>query len=789
MNPPPARRGKVPLFPLLASASVLCLVAGPGERPRAQTVANVPASAATPPAPADNLEQITVTSERRSQSAQSVGSSISVISARTLVARNANNVFDLQYLTPSLQVTPQFGSGQPSYAIRGVGFNDYASNNAPTVGIYVDEVAYPVPFGDNGTMYDISRVEVLRGPQGTLYGRNTTGGAINYILNKPTRTLTGGLDVQYGRFDAGKVDGFVSGPLADRIQFRLSGETQQGGAWQHNRDGDGSMLGNVDRSGLRLLLDGEATETLKIEVNLHGSHDRSDAGGLHLYAPLTSLNTSFPGKYPVYPSDTDRDATGWGTSTQFAREIGIQPDAKPFSHIDTGGASLRADQTLPFATVTDLVSYDYSQRQEYDNFDASPLNIADVYFDSRANVFANELRLTSTGKARLNWVAGLYYANQYLADRYASGFTDIYGFDRDVQYSQTVNTVSGFGQVDYKLLPNLTAIGGLRMEHEARDLDSFGAYSLVNSVITNPSNTVGSRSTSFTQPTGKAELQYSPFSHDLLYASASRGVKSGGFTTYNSVAAQVSTAPFRPEKLWAYEIGNKAEFPRQNLRINISAFYYDYRNEQIQSAVVNPQTGLVGAIVNAPRSHLYGGELETSWSPIHNLTLTQSAGWATGQFDEFTSVLSAVRVNGSYVGIYGDRKGDSLSAPKITLNGSIGYRWDLGRFDLLTGADYSLRSTYRSLFGTLYNVAGYTLVNANMTLSPKGGKWSLSAFGPEHSEQAVRRHAQLLRRRRRHRTRRIAGDLGASARPSTSDSRDKLCKMPDDRMSRLLRSP
>ena len=467
------------------------------------------------------IEQITVTSERRSQSAQSVGASISVISSKTLRARNVNNVFDLQYLTPSLQVTPQFGSGQPSFAIRGMGFNDYASNNAPTVGIYVDEVAYPVPFATNGTMFDVSRVEVLRGPQGTLYGRNTTAGAINYILNKPSATLTGGLSAQYARFNATRIDGYLSGPLSNRLRFRIAGQTQQGGAWQHSRD-NSDMLGDVDRSGLRAMLDLDATDSLTLELEGHGSHDRSDAVGLHLYAPLTSLPTYLGAGQPVFPADTRRDVAAWGTSPQFAGLIGIRPDAKPFSHIDTGGVSLRADQHLSFATLTDLISYDYAQRREYDNFDASRLAIADVFFNSRANVFANELRLTSRDAGRLKWVGGIYYANQYLADIYDSGFQSVYKFDRTVQYSQKVNTISGFGQASYALTRALSLTGGLRVEHEVRDLDNFRA-AYVNSPVLTASTSLRHRSTDFTEPTGKIELQYTPFTHDMLYASASRG--------------------------------------------------------------------------------------------------------------------------------------------------------------------------------------------------------------------------------------------------------------------------
>jgi len=689
--------------------------------------AQVAAAAPAPAKPAPGaLEQITVTAERRAQSVQNVGSSISVLSGRDLAAHNVNNVFDLQYQTPSLQVTPQFGSGQLEFSIRGVGFEDYASNNAPTVGLYIDEVAFPIPFETDGQIFDVARVEVLRGPQGTLYGRNTTGGAVNYVLNKPTKDLTGGLSVQYGSYNATKVDGYLSGSITDNMQMRVAGETQQGGAWQHGQDG--SMLGNADRSALRALADIEPNDDLKIEIDLHGSHDRSDALGTHLYAPNTALVGDGG---PSFPLDPNRDDTVWGTSPVFAKEIGIQPDTKPFSHIDTGGVSVRADQTLDAGTLSDLLSYDYAGRREYDDFDAAPQAFADVYFNTRANVFANELRFTSNPGGRLTYVAGIYYANQYLADNYRGGFDQIYGVDTSVQYSQKVNTVSGFGQASFKITPALTLTGGLRIEHEERTLENFGSFFLADGVVLNQTNTVAQQTTQFTKPSGKIELQYVPFTDDMVYAEISRGVKSGGFTTYNTGSPKIGTAPFRPETLWAYELGNKMELPAANLRLNIAAFYYQYQNEQIQAAVLNATTGLIGSIINAPRSHLYGGEAEATWSPIENLTITQGVGEAIGAFDEFSSLLSAAQhvKNGPFIGVYDNRAGEALPAPKFTANGSITYRFNLGQYTLTTSADYSLRTTYNSLFGALYNVAGYTLVNAHMTFAPESGRWSLTAFG------------------------------------------------------------
>jgi iron complex outermembrane receptor protein len=147
-----------------------------------------------------------------------------------LSRRGVTNVNDLQFQTPSLEVVPAFGGGQPQFRIRGVGFEDYATNNTPTVGIYVDEVAYPVPVMTQGALFDIERVEVLRGPQGTLYGRNTTGGAINFITRRPTEQFSAGIDAEYGRFGLLKAEGFVAGPISDTLRFRVAGTTEQGGA-------------------------------------------------------------------------------------------------------------------------------------------------------------------------------------------------------------------------------------------------------------------------------------------------------------------------------------------------------------------------------------------------------------------------------------------------------------------------------------------------------------------------------------------------------------------------------
>ena len=336
---------------------------------------------------ANTVPEVVVTSQRREQSAQKVSIALTPVSPETLAEHGAIRAYDLQYIVPSLQVTPQFGSGQPAFTIRGVGFDDYASNNAPTVGEYIDGVAYPISAMTQGQIFDVQRVEVLRGPQGTLYGRNSTGGAINILSNKPTDVFSTGVDLEYGRYDTFRSDAFVSGPLTDQVSVRIAGAYNEGGAWQHDRV-TGESLDSADNGAGRILVDYKANEDLKFELNLHGARDAGDGQGLYLITPLTTPSG-------VIPADTDHTATGFGTSPQFAREIGISPDAKPFHDTGSWGTSLDTEWKLPFAQLSDLASYDGINRKEYDNFDASETPNADVYFDTRAGVYADELRLAS----------------------------------------------------------------------------------------------------------------------------------------------------------------------------------------------------------------------------------------------------------------------------------------------------------------------------------------------------------------------------------------------------------
>jgi iron complex outermembrane receptor protein len=662
------------------------------------------------------LDDVIVTAQRREQAAQDVGIALSVLSGEELTDRGITNVNQLQTATPNLEIEPAFGGGAAQFRLRGVGFQDYASNNSPTVGVYVNEVAYPVPVMTQGLIFDIDRVEVLRGPQGTLYGRNTTGGAISFVTRRPTDVMSAGIKGEYATFGAVQMEGYVSGPISDTVKGRLAAMTQQGGAFQHNRD-TGESLGDADRTGLRGLLTFEPTADLSFTLDVHGGIDKSENEGLYLLSPLVT-RLGGPGSITI-PADTDHRATGWGLSPRFAAEMGRDVNAKPGRDNSSWGTSLNGHYDFDTMRLTSITSYETLDRSEYGDWDSSASVEADTFFGSDVKVFSQEFRLSSDGEGPLNWVAGVYYSKQDLDERYSSDFIDVYGTYGQVAYAQQVESVSIFGQAEYQLSEQFKLIGGLRYEEETRNLDGFGTA--FGGATALPPTSVSTRMTPLT---GKVALEYTPSDNLLIYGSFSRGAKSGGFTTYNTGSAS-GIEPFRPEILLAYEIGFKAD-PTRAFQINGAAYFYDYSDQQVLSAVWGAN-GPVGKFANVPSSEIYGAELEGTWRPVPNLRITQSVSYKHGEYTDFFDLdVPASRL--ANAAVFVDKSGVEIPFPAVSYGGSVAYDWLAENFDVTGEVNYSFRDDYPSWLGAKYDVPSYWLFNASVTMAPQAGPWSATLF-------------------------------------------------------------
>jgi iron complex outermembrane receptor protein len=696
---------------LLASVAVGALGFGVGLPACAET-------AATTASDSTSVGEVVVTAERRAQSAQNVAISMTVLSAEKLDQAGVTTINGLQNASPSLEIQPAFGGGAPQFRIRGVGFQDYGSNNAPTVGVYINEVAYPIPIMTQGAFFDIARVEVLRGPQGTLYGRNTTGGAVNVITNQPTETFHAGGDLEFGSYDILHAEAYVSGPLAPNITSRLAVVTEQGGGYQFNRV-TGEGFGNAERYGLRWLTDWSPNDKLLVKLEYHGLIDDSDGNGLYLFSPFD------PAGKVLLPADSNHFATGWGIDPQFAKFIGASPDAKPFKRNAQDGASLNVRYDLGFADLVNIASYDFMNRREYQDWDATNLQDADVFFHTRSQVWSDELRLVSKGDGPFSYIGGFYISYQNMNEAYLSDFLDDYGLSAAVHYNQRATSEAVFGQAKYQITSKLSLTGGLRFENEIRSLNNFNSQFLFGTAPVGGVPPSGSRQ-EMNPLTGKVVLEYKPEDALLLYASFSRGVKSGGFTVYNTGNVQ-SISPFAPEKLLAYEGGFKWTLPYAHLHLNGSGFHYDYRDEQVLSDLYTPpQDGkpatVIGHFVNAPRSHIDGGELELAGEILPHLTLSQQLGYKTGKFDSFPNFVNVL------TGVPQSQTGQKIPFPKLSYDGEAAYWFGVGAgYKLQVETNYSFHDYNPSplpLPPPTYDIPSYWLVNANLTLTPADSRWS-----------------------------------------------------------------
>lgn len=679
------------------------------------------ASSAASPSPSANddggLEEIVVTAQRREESAQNVGIAMSVLSGLSLSEKSISYVNDLQNAVPSLQVEPAFGSSQPQFRLRGVGFIDYTSNNTSPVGVSLDGVAFALPIQTQGQLFDIDRVEVLRGPQGTLYGRNTTGGEINFISNRPTADAHAGFSLEYGSHNELNAEGFVSGSIAEGLTGRLAVATEQGGAWQRNRV-TGQMLGDKDKIAIRGQLQWDPSEAVDLRFGAHGAQDKSDEQGLYLLQPFT------PGSGPPsIPADTSRYATGWALNPTFAKLIGISANSKPGLDDSNDGVDLTANVDFGGAKLTSITAFDKLIRREYADWDATQFDDSDEYFNSDLDVFSQELRLAGND-GRFGWVSGIFYSNEDLRENFYSDLTDRLGGIAVTTYEQVANSFGVFAQGNYQLTDTLKATLGVREDHESRELIGLNTAFLPGA----PSLTGGALGGSITSnlPSGKAELDYKPVSSTLLYASISRGVKSGGFTAHNTVTAP-SADPFEPERLTAYEIGVKSDVTRA-LRVDASVFYYRYRDQQILGKVFDDASqSFIGRFVNA-NSRISGGEMDVEWRPVAGIAISQYAGFAEGYY---TSTLLNAPLNPALPPV--DYDGRPESFPKWSYGGDASYSWNLGAFSVTAEANYSFHDTYSQFFllgSNDFTIPKYWLANANLTLaSASGAPWTATLWG------------------------------------------------------------
>ena len=672
----------------------------------------------------ETLTEIVVTAQKREQNLQDVPVAVDAFTGAALEAAGAVQPVDLAAMTPNLSTQNAVGNTMPIFTLRGIGLNDFATNGTQPVGVYLDEVYLANNSELSFQMMDMQQVEVLKGPQGTLYGRNTTAGAVNFITNKPTRNFDAGVDVTGGQWDLFGLTGYVNAPLTDNLsgRFSVSGERQFKGYFVN--DETGQHWGQTRRFNWRgqLLWDLGATHVL---VNLHGGVDKSD----NWYYKW--IDEAVPGQSAVSLQLAALAARSnpniyHGNHTE-------QP--QPYIDNLSNGLTTTIDHDFNFATLKSITSIENLEAVRTEDFGSVPAADGWNRYAGHLIQYSEEARLTSNGAKSWNWIIGAFIGRDRLreSDLFNELQNPVYStYILDEAYLQTTTSAALFAHNDIALTDALRLTVGLRYTDEEKHYtggtnplpgDHAAKPFFPDGTVCVPSCLVDT-ALKYHEPTGKIGLDYR-FGNVLTYVSASRGYKSGGVTGFY-VTDVGAKAPYSPEFINAYEAGFKSSWADNTLRFNGAFFYYDYKDLQAFGVVPNQAGAYEFRIFNIAKSRVDGLELETSWLPFAGFRWDVGLGLLNSKVLE--SNIRTVAASGALVGIVGNRLGN---APNMELDTSMSYHWRLAEDRSVT---VEIDANYRG--GTFYYVQGdprqfepaRTLVNPRITLGGPGDVWKLSVW-------------------------------------------------------------
>lgn len=691
-------RGRLRQRALLAGPA-LWLLAGLAPAQAQDTPASAPA--------AEESETITVTATRRRVAIQDTGAAITALTGAELEERGAAKVEDLQYQVPGLVYGETSGSSQ--VGIRGVGLSVETGFAEQGVASYIDGVFLPRPGMTNLNIGDISQVEVLRGPQGTLYGRNATGGIINFITNKPTSRFEAGFKAGYSEFETYRGEAFVSGPITEQFLARLFVSGSDTDGYIDNplgfKVGDEEQL--AGRAAFRLV----ANPDLTLDLSVMSVHQE----GGYVYNQATN---AFGPLYAIPPA----------TSRPRVVTSEVDPDAE---HDIDGGiftVSFNLGENTEGKAIT---SYLKETRSEFSDSDGVPDAI--TWLDRRESSKSISQEFNFNGTAfgdALDWVAGVYYFNEE-----ANLNTDViffagFGGTLVQGLNERNNTYGVFTDLTVNVTDDFRLVGGLRYGRDEKDI----SFEYVNPLV--PVSCTGSAQVNLDSLNPKAGAEFDVTDDVMVYAQYSRGTKPGG----GNISGATCDDLFGDEKIDAYEGGIKSSFSEGRLTLNSSVFYYDYTDYQVFQ-IIFPSA----SIVNAPKSSVLGVELELFANPTDSLSINAGLTYLDAQYDEFTDsdsfgVICAIPGQCPTIpyvptALPQDLSGNKLArSPEWTFNLGAENRFDLGGdglFGALTvrGEAYYTDEMYFRQFNEAWDRQdSYWLFNAFVTLESADEMWALRAY-------------------------------------------------------------
>ncbi|EGD58274.1 TonB-dependent receptor, plug [Novosphingobium nitrogenifigens DSM 19370] len=748
--------------------------------------ATTAAAAQTPAADTSAAPDIVVTAQRREQKLKDVGIAITVLNAEQIKNLNINNATDIVRAIPNLRFNA-YASSQVVFNMRGIAQNDYGDEQEPPVAVYQDDSYSSSMSSASFPIFDLARTEALRGPQGTLFGRNATGGAVQFISQQPTDHLDGYVSATYGSYNQAVIEGAISGRVAKDFDVRISGLYDRDDGYIKNVIPGQANRGANNHWALRGIFQYTPSSDFKAKLTVRYTEaDHERQAGMYALSP-SCPNSNLQGEnlaadqvcsyWSAYNGNTPGAiATGYYNKSVIAWQGGnpwsIAATGDPYVDRQFFGATLRLDAHVG---IFDLVSvsdyqhlnkfynemgdsqpeYSYVQGASYTPGPCPGLSSVTCYAPgtifyqrNKTNQYSQELRAsTAFGKNYLVFGAfGMIIDGTYGA-KYATPFDS---YDPTVNFTQRTESYAFFAQDEFKFNDHWKLIGGVRYWHDHK----VGYYN-ASEYYSGFNMHYGPDGISFNDPTGtttggtitatpadarpnfsgatvRAEIDYKPSTSTLIYASYNRGSKSGGFTfsTGTPVLGQavydtINGIAYRPETLNDYEIGIKTSLPMHS-SFNVAAYYYDYHNYQ---AFV--QSGYTQVVRNLP-AKAGGIEAEFTTHPIPGLTLQASGSW------EQSHVSNVLLPDGVTL-----VRHDLPQAPEWSGSALIRYEFPLAGGNASVQADglFQSSSCFTVLCAPVERESGYTVENLRFGFTPKGTQLDLSVFVNNVFNRAYRSYA------------------------------------------------
>ncbi len=558
--------------------------------------------------------EIVVTAQRRSESLQNVPIAAVALTGANLAQRGVQDMRDLALVSPSLKIDTPFGNTAPKITLRGVGSGSFNLNTETTVALYVDELVMNPVSSKLGQLFDVDRVEVLRGPQGTLYGKNSTGGAVNYITRKPDGTTAADASLTVARYGEYSIQAGAQTGLTDALSVRIAANRRYRDGYQHNNF-TGRRVKDHDDWGGRITLryDGGAIDA---SLKLFADRSRTDAFFINTYGVNADGSSTANGTNPI---------TGFTPSPDIDS---VSFDHRPRSDVDNRGVALNLEATLGELTLTSVSGYLRSIGHISQDQDGSPVDAVATEFNSKADEYSQEIRLASDPGQPLNWIVGASAFHQDL--RLNDAFLlPLFGLPPVVLDTREKTTsFAAFADTTWKLDDRISLIGGIRITTDKKSFRHATGFSLIGPFDI-------ARSRRWTEPSYRVGINYQAAPSTLLYLSYNRGYRSGAFDVgFPTTTEQFEAA--NPEFVDAFEGGIKTALFDRRLRLAADVFYEIFKDQQLLIQRSDPGS-ICCSLVNAGKSRIYGFELDGTARIASNVDLTIQGSVIRSKYLEFMS--------------------------------------------------------------------------------------------------------------------------------------------------------